>query len=165
MPVTRLSGLPNRPDLALVAGTGQLVAHLAHLVVGQTDEVTAVPMQCSAPVEGPVVNGEEQPCVQAAIFRSSARTTYAILNVCDSALSVDVAVSSPSALDTTTYHADDPGGWAPLPRNASELPWAGPLKPDTSHADVDASSTTLLLPPQSFSLHVFTPKSRRAERA
>jgi hypothetical protein len=42
----------------------QLVAHLAHLVVNQVNEVTTVPMECSAPVQGPVINGDEQPCVQ-----------------------------------------------------------------------------------------------------
>lgn len=74
MPVTRLAAEANRPDLALVAGTGQLVAHLSHLVIGVESNVT--PMHCSGPVPGPVISGEPQPCIQAAKFDSAGRTTY-----------------------------------------------------------------------------------------
>ena len=103
-PTHTLTDVRNHTRLSLyVAPRAQLVAHLAHLVVGQSEDVTTVPMECSAPVQGPVINGEEQPCVQAAMFHSSARTTYAVLNVCNASLTVDVAVGSPgTTLDTTT---------------------------------------------------------------
>lgn len=74
MPVTRLSALPDRPDLAIVAGTGQLVAHLSHLI--DWDHTEVMPMTCSGGARGPTIMGETQPCVQAAAFKTGTRTTY-----------------------------------------------------------------------------------------
>jgi hypothetical protein len=80
-----------------------------------------------------------------------------MLNICNSSATLNVDVASPSAvLDVTTYSATDPGGWAPLPTNASDLPWAAPLKPITAHAAVGAPHATLSIAPLSFSLHVIT---------
>jgi hypothetical protein len=73
MPVIRISHEPNRPDLALVAGTGQLVAHLSHLVL--TGDTTVFPLACTGGATGPTILGEVQPCIQAAAFKRPGRAT------------------------------------------------------------------------------------------
>eukprot|EP00041_Stephanoeca_diplocostata_P000207 m.13816 g.13816 ORF g.13816 m.13816 type:complete len:108 (+) comp10207_c0_seq2:1667-1990(+) len=67
-------------------------------------------------------------------------TTYAVLNICNHTVVATVATSTNhTRVETTSYSAldgGDNGGWAPLPRDARQLPWAGPLHPSHTMEDI-----------------------------
>lgn len=151
MPVTRMSNLTDRPDLAMVSGTAQVVAHLAALAMGNGGRrMVPVTVEGGDSTTGPWVLGATQPCLQAAAFVDPNGTlvgaAVAILNVCNANVTSvcvhlpprlfagrdggeeDVSVSV--SVRTTTYSAADRGGWAPLPSDPQQHPWAtGPLHP------------------------------------
>ena len=68
----------------------------------------------------------DQPCIQAAAFRTSKTpsSVFAIMNICN----MSVAMTLPSAAGTAVvYSLLDTGGKAPLPEHPHKFPWAGPL--------------------------------------
>ena len=67
----------------------------------------------------------DQPCVQAAAFRSSAATVFAVLNICQQAIAMVVGARGGTAV---VYDLLDKGGKAPLPTEPDKFPWpSGPL--------------------------------------
>jgi hypothetical protein len=120
----------NRPDLARVTGTGQLVAHLS---------ARALAMETMHPVNvigTPALKfpaDPDQPCIQAAAFRTSVSrsSVFAVMNICN----MSIAMTLPSAAGTAVvYSLLDTGGKASLPANSHSFPWAGPL--NTTRAQV-----------------------------
>ena len=143
MPVSRISVEPNRPDLATLSGTAQLVSHLAYHALRSA---TMHPVNASEDCPTIRVKGDkaaedevgESPCLQAAAFSGAGWTAWAVLNICHEPVPSSL-VTATAGLDAerrggsyevTTYDMHDPGGWAPLPKDPSALPWSsGPLKP------------------------------------
>ena len=120
-------GQKNRPDLARVTGTGQLVAHLAARALAMETmhavNATGGPTRHFATdVHDPL---GDQPCVQAAAFRSSAAAVFAVLNICQQAIAMAVGAGAGTAV---VYDLLDVGGKAPLPTEPDKFPWpSGPL--------------------------------------
>ena len=150
MPVARISPQPNRPDLAQVSGTAQLVSHLAfHALRAGTMHPVQTSSECPLapaglykqawPISGTSARAAP-PCVLAAAFNSADGdaadwTALAILNSCRKPVPITLAKAAASKHEVTTYNISDPGGWAPLPAAPDELPWAsGPLRPEHSSA-------------------------------
>ena len=115
-----------------LAGTAQVVAHLAHLALSG-EGMAAVGVEGSPSTNFTIAYQGHQPCVQAAAFSKAvggACTTLAVLNVCNQTLRARVAGPPVARYNVTVYSALDAGGWAPLPARPAELPWAeGPLRP------------------------------------
>jgi hypothetical protein len=113
----------NRPDLARVTGTGQLVAHLSARALAME---TMHPVNVTGTPTLKFPADPDQPCIQAAAFRTSASrsSVFAIMNICN----MSVAMTLPSDAGTAVvYSLLDTGGKAPLPVNPQKFPWAGPL--------------------------------------
>jgi hypothetical protein len=155
MPVARISPQPNRPDLAQVSGTAQLVSHLAFhaMRAGEMHPVRTsggCPLASRElfkqpwPVEGTAAPAAP-PCILASSFTEvnphgsgDSWSAWAILNACVEAVPLSLVASvragepikAASKHEVTTYNISDPGGWAPLPAKPDVLPWtSGPLRP------------------------------------
>lgn len=150
MPAGSLKSTPNRPDLARVSGTGQLVSHLAGRALASSSmhavRVDHVPLTTIS------ILGEQQPCLQAAAFSViDTATTIALLNICNRSISYRLSGMVNTALSgkvsTTTYSlldAGESGGWAPLPENADVFPWSsGPLRPQIRRRRLNVNGTGL----------------------
>ena len=148
MPVARISPLPNRPDLAKISGTAQLVSHTAfHALRSETMH----PMQSA----GCAKHGDE-PCLQAAAFATAQNSskTLAVVNICQQPVQARMASRPPPEAANyawTIYSAKDPGGWGAIPTDPDKLPWdTGPLRP--THTTGATLPTTLTFPALSFSV-------------
>ena len=141
-------GQKNRPDLARVTGTGQLVAHLAARALAMETmhavNATGGPMRHFATdTDGPL---GDQPCVQAAAFRSSTATVFAVLNICKQAITMAIGMGSGTAV---VYDLLDKGGKAPLPTEPDKFPWpSGPL----AAKQVRLAGGMYMAPPLSFAI-------------
>ena len=83
-------GSQNRPDLARVTGTGQLVAHLSARALAM-ETMHAVNVTGTPTLEFPpglaFADNDRQPCVQAAAFRTGAgASVFAVLNICNTTI-------------------------------------------------------------------------------
>eukprot|EP01052_Picozoa_sp_SAG31_P036485 SAG31_NODE_4561_length_3136_cov_4.102733_1_plen_102_part_00 len=85
----------NRPDLARVTGTGQLVAHLSARALAME---TMHPVNVTRTPALKFPADPDQPCIQAAAFRTSASrsSVFAVMNICN----MSIAMTLPSAVGT-----------------------------------------------------------------
>jgi hypothetical protein len=148
MPVARISPLPDRPDLAKISGTAQLVSHMAfHALRSETMH----PVQSV----GCAQHGN-QPCLQAAAFATAQNSSIALalVNICQRLVQARMASRPPPTAASyawTVYSAKDPGGWGAIPTDPDKLPWdTGPLRP--THTTGATLPMTLTFPPLSFSV-------------
>jgi hypothetical protein len=177
-----ISPLPNRPDLAQISGTAQLVSHLAFHAL-RADTMHPVHTGDGCPLPPPHLYKEAWDianttaaatplCIQSAAFSSQAETTWAILNSCLDPVPLslvsaaeaaggthrtsndeDLTIAGISRHDITTYNISDPGGWAPLPADPNKVPWTtGPLRPRHMAADKGLPAGGWSAPALSFSI-------------
>ena len=125
---TATPGHANRPDLARVSGTGQLIAHLSARALAMST-MHPVEIVGHAPLLQMDILGEQQPCLQAAAFRGkkSAEAVLAILNICNTTIPVTLEGGG----SVTVYDLMDPGGKAGLPAKPDDFPWPEPLHATT----------------------------------
>ena len=149
----------NRPDLARVTGTGQLVAHLSARALAMETmhavNVTGTPMMKFDVGVNPQFY-PDQPCIQAAAFKGASAhaagvstTVFAILNICDTTIAMTLPVgeqqlSSAGAGTAIVYDLLDEGGKAPLPEEPDTFPWKAPLT--AQHAQISSSGVYTVAP-------------------
>ena len=159
MPAGSLTPTPNRPDLARVSGTGQLVSHLAARALASSG-MHAVQVE-HGPLTTISILGEQQPCLQAAAFSHNGTvTTMALLNICNHSTSYSLrgmaSIAASGEVSATTYSLLDTGeagGWAPLPEKPGAFPWSsGPLRPQVRRRRLAADGTGLDAEPLSFAI-------------
>jgi hypothetical protein len=151
---TATQGHRNRPDLARVTGTGQLIAHLS---ARATASDTMHPVNISGPAPGaPMmqvpIKGEHQPCLQAAAFRRKSEAVFAVLNICNTTIPVTLPPTTTGDHIATVYDLTDPGGKAPLPANPAVFPWPAPLRASTLKVSVSPSGHVYTAAPLSFAM-------------
>ena len=168
----------NRPDLARIAGTGQVFSHFAATAFRSgTMQQRPVAVDNGPTLPFSILGQGEQPCLQAAAFSepptdehaSSANApavimSVSVLNICNRTVDAAVQVKGAKTAQATFYSLLDGGrvdpgplnqkGWAPLPSQPDELPWKdGPLQPSTaSFAANPASGVSIGLPGLSFAV-------------
>ena len=136
---TATPGHTNRPDLARVTGTGQLIAHLSARALAMTT-MHPVDIVGHAPLLQMKILGEQQPCLQAAAFRGKqpAEAVLAILNICNTTIPVTLEGGG----SATVYDLTDPGGKAGLPAKPDDFPWPEPLHATTEKVPTSGVYTT-----------------------
>ena len=135
----------NRPDLARVTGTGQLMAHLSARALAM-ESMHPVKIEGNAPLMPLPILGERQPCLQAAAFRGRKPTgeaVIALLNICNTTIPITLLESAAGG-SATVYDLTDPGGKSGLPATPDVFPWPAPLHAST--VAVAASGVYTALP-------------------
>ena len=173
---------PNRPDLARVAGTGQVFSHVAAAALrSEATLMHPVAVDGGPELPFPILGAPHQPCLQAAAFSEPAAgdargnaLTLAVLNICRNTTTTQVQMGPGNAnaeARASVYSLFDSGpagsdGWAPLPPDPDALPWAsGPLKPTSSRPKADASGQLAMdLPGLSFTVLETSQSSRHVAK-
>eukprot|EP01048_Picozoa_sp_COSAG05_P034226 COSAG05_NODE_14181_length_405_cov_0.830065_1_plen_121_part_01 len=117
---TATPGHTDRPDLAHVTGTGQLIAHLsARALAMESMHGVKIEGRDDAPppmLQVPIL-GEQQPCLQAAAFlrggkqpSSDGEAVIAVLNICNTTIPITLLLESAagSGGSATVYDLMDP---------------------------------------------------------
>ena len=153
---TATPGHTDRPDLARVTGTGQLIAHLSARALAM-ETMHPVNITGHAPLMQLPILGEQQPCLQAAVFRGKRpdEAVIAVLNICNTTIPVTLEAGG----SATVYDLTDAGGKAALPAKPDVFPWPEPLHART--VEVPAATRVYTAAPLTFAL-VELPGSRAA---
>ena len=173
----------NRPDLARVAGTGQLFAHFAATAFrGDTHTRRMRPVAVDDGPELPfsILGQPSQPCLQAVAFSEpstpfnshsgagAAVLSISVLNICQGSVMAELQAAGAKAADATMYDLLDGGpvdpgplhqrGWAPLPAEPDVFPWpSGPLTPTTNKIHIDATGQlSMVIPGLTFAIFEVT---------
>ena len=170
----------NRPDLARVAGTGQIFSHFAaRALSSDTMHMHPVMVDNGPALHFPILGQGNQPCLQAAAFSDSPDgdrgtgvtggkagrplMTLGVLNICNQSITATLQASAHTA-QTTSYSLMDGGdvdpgplnqrGWGPLPESPDTLPWTtGPLHPTSTSSTASAGGqVTLSMPLLTFTV-------------
>jgi hypothetical protein len=158
-----------------VGAVAQVFAHLADAALHQHGPPTqllpaVLSSGCPSVSLHPFGEHANTSCVQSIILAgdtgSSSTMTYVLLNRCEAPVNIGLARSnggrtsdmspdgseSPAVAVTasTTYLADDVGGWAPLPAAGASPPWQAPLTPIKLACGLGAARC--VLPPASLTI-------------
>ncbi|MGC8862531.1 MAG: hypothetical protein ACP5R5_07120 [Armatimonadota bacterium] len=136
--ITKFNG--NEPGTrCLVNASAQVFAHVASVATNSSQMATAR-IDNNPSLGLNLLGRNDLKALQAAVFLSNSRVSYVVLN--RSARAASVALSVPDGFGKavrTVYVAGGPPRplpWFGLPEAEAELPWPGPMKPETTSLDI-----------------------------